>query len=54
MREVVDYCTVAAANIATLMNPETLIIAGDVARGAPLIVDALSRPLDGNVYDRRA
>ena len=41
----------AVVSISALINPETIIIAGNIVRGAPLVIDVLRKRLDGNVYD---
>jgi glucokinase len=38
-------------SILALINPETIIIAGNIVRGAPLAIDVLRKRLNGNVYD---
>jgi predicted NBD/HSP70 family sugar kinase len=51
VRELLDYSTMAAASISALINPQTIIIAGSIVRGAPLAIDVLRKRLNGNVYD---
>ena len=51
VRELLDYATMAVASISALINPEIIIIAGKLVRGAPLAIDVLRERLRGNVYD---
>ena len=51
VKDLLDYATMAVASISAFMNPEVVVLAGEIARGGDLVVDALRRRLDGNVYD---
>ena len=51
VKDLLDYATMAVASISAFMNPEVVVLAGQLARGGDLVVDALRRRLDGNVYD---
>ena len=50
-KELIDYSIMAAASISALLNPEIIVLAGMVALGAPLIVDAIADRLKSRVYD---
>jgi len=41
----------ATAGISALLNPEIVVLAGQIASGAPLIVDAIADRLNTRVYD---
>lgn len=49
--ELLDYTVMAVASISAFMNPEVVILAGQLSEGAPLVVDAVRARLAGNVYD---
>jgi predicted NBD/HSP70 family sugar kinase len=49
--ELLDYATMAVASIASFMNPEVVILAGQVSTAPALVIDALRLRLAGNVYD---
>ena len=49
--ELLDYTTMAVASIAAFMNPEVVILAGQISESPALVIDALRLRLAGNVYD---
>jgi predicted NBD/HSP70 family sugar kinase len=49
--ELLDYTTMAVSSIAAFMNPEVVILAGQVSTAPALVIDALRLRLAGNVYD---
>ena len=49
--ELLDYAVMAVASISAFMNPEVVILAGQLSEGAQLVVDAVTARLAGNVYD---
>ena len=51
VKELIDYSIMATASISALLNPEIIVLAGQVAIGAPLIVDAIADRLRSRVYD---
>jgi predicted NBD/HSP70 family sugar kinase len=49
--ELLDYAVMAVASISAFMNPEVVILAGQLCEGPELVVDAVNARLSGNVYD---
>lgn len=49
--ELLDYATMAVAGIAAFMNPEVVILAGQIAASSALVIDTLRARLAGNLYD---
>jgi predicted NBD/HSP70 family sugar kinase len=49
--ELLDYATMAVASISAFMNPEVVILAGQVSACPALVIDVLRARLAGNVYD---
>jgi predicted NBD/HSP70 family sugar kinase len=49
--ELLDYTVMAVASISAFMNPEVVILAGQLSEGAALVVDAVRARLAGNIYD---
>jgi glucokinase len=49
VNDMVDYLTLAIASICTVLNPATVILAGDIARGARLLADRLGERLKGKL-----
>ncbi len=50
-RELLDYITAAVTTIAALINPSTIVIAGDIVRAGAFVIEVLSRRIGGDVYD---
>ena len=44
-----DYLTLALGSICTVLNPSTIILAGDIAANAKLLTDCLRERLHGKV-----
>jgi predicted NBD/HSP70 family sugar kinase len=49
LNEMLDYLTLAVAGICTVLNPSTIILAGDIAPCAKLLRDCLRERLHGKV-----
>lgn len=47
--EMLDYLTLALGSICTVLNPSTVILAGDIAANARVLTDGLRERLDGKV-----
>ena len=45
----IDYLTLAIATLCTVLNPPTVILAGDISRGAQLVADRLRDRLEGQL-----
>jgi predicted NBD/HSP70 family sugar kinase len=49
VNDMIDYLTLAIASICTVVNPATVILAGDISRGARLLADRLGDRLKGKL-----
>ena len=49
LNEMLDYLTLALGSICTVLNPSTVILAGDIAANARLLTDCLRERLRGKV-----
>jgi predicted NBD/HSP70 family sugar kinase len=49
VNDMIDYLTLAIASICTVVNPATVILAGDISRGATLLADRLGDRLKGKL-----
>jgi predicted NBD/HSP70 family sugar kinase len=49
VNEIVDYLTLATTTICTVINPSTVVLAGDISRSARLLADCLKERLRGNL-----
>jgi predicted NBD/HSP70 family sugar kinase len=47
--DMIDYLTFAIATLCTVLNPPTVILAGDISRGAQLVADRLRDRLEGQL-----
>ncbi len=49
VHDMIDYLTLAVATLCTVLNPSTVILAGDISRAAKLVVDRLRDRLEGQL-----
>ena len=49
VHDMIDYLTLAGATLTTVLNPSTIILAGEISRGARLVVDRLRSRLEGQL-----
>lgn len=47
--ETVDYLSLAVANVATLLDPELVILGGGIAGSADLLIDPILQRIDGTI-----
>jgi predicted NBD/HSP70 family sugar kinase len=49
VNDMIDYLTLAVSSLCTVLNPPTVVLAGDLARGAKLPADRVKERLKGNL-----
>jgi predicted NBD/HSP70 family sugar kinase len=49
VNNMIDYLTLAIASLCTAVNPATVILAGDISRGARLLADRVGKRLEGKL-----
>lgn len=49
INETVDYLSIAIVNLATLFDPELIVLGGDVARSADLLIEPIMRRMAGTM-----
>ena len=48
--QLLDYATMAAANVSAIVNPSRIVLTGLITRGGPFVTDVLAHRMGGDVF----
>jgi glucokinase len=51
IRDLIDFATMGVASIASLLNPDLVVLTGGIARGGELVLDAMRAQLRDSLFD---